>query len=666
MFLKEGFRMSVLRKYGKSSIVFLFLFFGLLTAANANSCIPRDHVASGNALYGGLSDVIDVIVGMVTDMLFGEIRGFNNLNAITFGYGDRNWEQGTVYKIFMSITQDIRFQTVFYLCVVLLIAYLGFSFSMGYSKLSTSEIITQFLKIGVVIFFTTPPGWNFYCEYIIKNVLEASRYFNRAIIASMYNVAIEKVSSPFQPINMVIDIIINPDTWTKLGAIFFTQGFLFASLILVIMLYCIVTCAIVLGKATILYIATIMMSALLLSIGPVFAVCILFDKTKPYFSKWVTNLLGLFFQQYLLFLGFFIFCVIIAAMLKGVFYFETCYGPLMFIKIKILMPKFIKDIVSVISSVIKFIGFKPIVLPEYIVYQKIEIFSGQAPTASVFDLPTNIFSVASIFVVAMLFSKFIDMVTDIGTKLTDAGMSASKYAESGMNLLTAAQDQVTDTAKDAAKGAMTGAPIRAAIRGAGYLQKKLDNKIKQNEALGKSTKWLTALNVVGNVLTLGAGQVGKGYTKVFNSKAEIEENKAIMKNQGIAQDVMSQQIDKLIDSGAIKDPSELTDEHREAINDAIKAELKKSGHSGVFDKDGKEVPISDHMIELSLNSKITRYFDLVPNQNPIQNPLKYLKNVLTPGNNISPNLTPSNYSTGKMAKAGRWLRRQARKVGRKF
>jgi type IV secretory pathway VirB6-like protein len=603
---------------------------------------------------------------MITDMLFGEIGGFNNLNTIAFGYGDRNWEQGTVYKIFMSITQDIRFQTVFYLCVVLLIAYLGFSFAMGYSKLSTTEIITQFLKIGVVIFFTTPPGWNFYCEYIIKNVLEASRYFNRAIIASMYNVAIEKVSSPFQPINMVIDVIIHPDTWTKLGAIFFTQGFLFASLILVIMLYCIATCAIVLGKATILYIATIMMSALLLSIGPVFAVCILFDKTKLYFSKWVTNLLGLFFQQYLLFLGFFIFCVIIAAMLKGVFYFETCYGPLMFIKIKILMPKFIKDIISVFSAIGKFFGAKPIALPEYIVYQKIPIFSGQTPTASVFDLPTNIFSVASIFVVAMLFSKFIDMVTDIGTKLTDAGMMASKYAESGMNLLTAAQDKVTDKAKGAAIGAMTGQQVLGAIRGLGYVQAALDNKIKKNEALGKSAGGWKALSAAINIGTLGTFKASKGISKLLNTKAEIEENKAIRKNQGIAQDVMSQEIDKLIDSGAIKDPSELTDEHRESINDAIKAELKKSGHSGVFDEKGKEVPISDYMIELSLNSKITRYFDLMPNQNPFQNPFKYAKNALTPGNNISPNLAPSNYSTGKMAKAGRWLRRQGRKVGRKF
>jgi type IV secretory pathway VirB6-like protein len=636
MFSKEVFRIGVLRKYGKSMIVFLFLFFGLLTTANSNSCIPRDHVG-GNTMYVGISQVIDTVVGMITDILFGEIK------FESFGYGDRVWEQGTVYKIFMSITQDARFQTVFYLCVVLLISYLGLSFSMGYSKLSTAEMVMQFLKIGFVIFFTTPSGWDFYFEHVIKNVLEASRYFNRAIIASMYNVAIEKVSSPFQPINMVFDVIIHPDTWTKMVAILFTQGFLFSSLILVVMLYCVVTTLITLGKATILYIATIMMSSLLLSIGPMFVVCILFEKTKTYFSKWVTNLLGLFFQQYLLFLGFFIFCVIIAAMLKGIFYFETCYGPLMFVKIKIIMPKFIKDIISVVSSIIRWFGGKADVkLPEYIVYIKIPIFSGQAPTASVFDLPTNIFSIASVFVVAMLFSKFIEAVTDIGTTLTDAGMSASKFSDSGLKGLNFAQDYATQKGKDWAVKAMTGAPARWALRTSGKLLDKLNNKIKQNQALGKSTGFLKALKVMGYI----PGQIGRLFNGLFNSKEQIDKNDAIIKNQHKIQDIMAQKVDKLIEDGVIKDPSELTPDQKDQIIDEVKAELKKVGHSGVFDKNGNELPISDDMIDLAFNGKIKRYLDML----------------FIPVRTISPNLSPSNYRTGKLAKKGRWLRRQIRKV----
>ena len=609
-----------------SFLTILLLFTNVAKAEKA--CLPRDHATMKEM---GLGYVVDNIVGIITDQIFGPIPG-NTVNIFqpnTASWGNRDWDQGIVKKMFLSITTDAKFLVLFYLSVTLLITYLGVSFAMGYSTLSSSQLLKEFLKIGIIIFFVTPAGWDFYLEFIVKNILEASRYFNKAIIASMYNIPIESVSSPFQPINMILSLIFNEYTWSKMASLMFAGGFLFAILVLVVILYILVTAVIVLFKAVILYATTIIIASVLLSVGPVFAVFALFDKTRSYFNKWITNLVGIFMQQYILFLGFFLFCVIITAMLKGVFYFESCMGVAMAIKFKVAMPQFIKDIVGGISSMLKALSFgtfKGIKLGEWLFNVSWPIFYSYMPTQPIHSFPANIFSIAGIFIVTMMFGKFIDMVSDLGSELANADLKASSIApKAAMEGLTKIQKGADSVAAEAAKDVVTGRAALVVSRAPGAAQDYLDQKIASREAAGKKGLVTKALKAINKPVSLAASVADKtGFSnlaKLVQTDDKINRMRAIESNQVMARKIMDKEIADRVGKGSLSKGATVADlgpQDKKEIDEAVKRGLMEKGHSGVFktdkyyDSNGKEhtkvteLPIEAGFVEESLKAKIVR------------------------------------------------------------
>lgn len=592
--------MSLKKKLGA---VFILLFY-FFQAASVNfaladsACIPQDHVTDRDTFFGTLPDTI---VELLTTQVFGGIKSGGE-------YMDRKWDEGMVYKIFMGILGDIRFQTVFYLCAVLLVAYLGFSFALGYSKMSTPDLLKMFLKIAVVIFFTSPTGWETYLDLIVKNVLGGARYFNRAIIASMYNVPLEEVTSPFAPINLVISPFADKNTWLKLTSLFWANGFLFTAMLVVVFLYTIITAILILAKAVVLYATTIIISSLLLSIGPIFAICILFERTSSYFNKWITNLIGIFLQQYLLFLGFFIFCVIMAAMIKGLFYFESCMGTAFAIKIKLKMPKFIADlvggIVNLINTLVWWAGVKVPRLPEYILDLSIPIIKAYIVSVPVFDIPSDIFSAGALFGAATLFGKFIDTVSNIGSEISGADIRASSHAQPLTDTLGKYQTAATSSMLSAAVSAGTGRFILTGSQAAERLQNRVNTSVAKRVGAGDNGKMTSALKGFSKVLNLPAG-ISKNN---FHSTEKIDKLRRIESLQATAEAKTKEVLKKHLGRDAtVQDVANLTDEQQDMIREEVRTNLKENIPSGLKDKEGKDIPLSDEMIDEVYNTKVTKY-----------------------------------------------------------
>lgn len=580
-------------------------FSSFWSANAADACIPKDHVVNKQTFFGTFPDLV---VGLISNQIFGKMR-----DVASGDFMDRKWSDGMVYKIYMGIVQDIRFQTVFYLCVVLVIAFLGVSFTLGYSNFSTSELLSHFIKIAIVVFLTTPAGWDTYLELIVKNVVGASRYFNKAIIASMYNVPISQVTSPFAPIDLVISAFTDNNTWNKMLAIFWAAGFLFSIMLLIVFLYTLVTAIIILMKATILYATTIIISSTLLAIGPVFAICILFEKTKTYFTKWLTNLIGIFMQQYLLFLGFFLFCVIMAAMVKGLLYFEACWQVVLGIRFMVKMPGWLKTVLDAIISAINWLlgwlGVRIPPVPEYIINVFIPILKSWGIMGPIFDLPANIFSAGSLFIVSMLFSKFVDSVSDLGTEIAGADLKASDVAKPMTDKLSEVQASATSGFASAAASAMSGKMLLDGVHAAGSARDYLETAAAKREAEGKTGGLTTLMRGTASALSVPAA-----LGKVVQSKAKIDRMRAIEGNQAIAETSVKKQIAKLVGKGKqYKDITEMPDEEKEEIVTQAKAEVRQKGHSGIF-RNGQEIPIDDDFVDESMDARITKYMPQVGNK----------------------------------------------------
>jgi len=450
------------------SIVLISL---MVTSESQANCIPANHDTTGSLT--SFVSIFDSIVGIISDLIFGPRVQGGEIN-----FANRKWEQGTVYAIFTGITNNLAFKTVFYLSVIFYISFLGVQFAVGSAKVSANDLLFRYLKIALIVFFFSPAGWQIYLDLIVSNILETTRWMNRAITASMYNVSISEVSSPFEPIDMIIGVITSSETWIKVGALFWSNGFLFTIMLLVIFLYVIVMALIVLAKVILTYISLLTLTSILLSIGPIFVLCALFEKTKSYFQNWIKNLLGLFFEQYLLFLSFFLFCLILSLMIKALLAFEICKGPVIEFQFIIPMPDWLKSLINGFFSAVSWLGIKPPALGDYIIRETYVIYYDYRPVKLALDIPSNIFTAAGIFIVASMFIKFLDGVSAISKEITSVGGFNDKKEPSNpfQKALTNSANKITSDAMTATASVASG---YAAIAAPNYLKNKSQELSKE-------------------------------------------------------------------------------------------------------------------------------------------------------------------------------------------
>jgi type IV secretory pathway VirB6-like protein len=587
-------------------IATLCILFYFNNSLGAPPCHPRDH-ENYNLTNHGFANIIDGVVGIVSDQLLGKRKGANftsiftgSSNSSNVDFGDRFWNNGMIYKMFMSLTQNPNFQVIFYLCVILYVAFLGISFSVGTAGLSAKDMIQRFVKIGIIIFFTTPTGWEAYLELIVKNVLVSARYFNTAIIASMYNLPNEAIKNPFQPIDMVFSIVFHEVTWIKIASLIFSGSLLFTLLLLVVLVFVVLICLLVLIKVGILYTTTIVIATVLLCIGPLFFICLLFEKTRTYFTKWMQNLVGVFMQQYMLFLGFFIFCVIITNLIKGLFYFEVCYAPVITLSFTVKTPTVFINILDAVFTAVNWIPGVNLsavkILPEYIINKKLPIFYYFMPIGATFDLPGDIFTGAALFIVTSIFNKFVDVVMGLGSEIADANeTNAAKLApKAALDKINKMQTDVSKYAGKFTAGIATGSGI---VQGSHWMLQK--RQAWQSKASDESDKSLTSragrfFARAGLKVTTPLGAAAGNVEKFYQSEATIQRNRATVENSKIVNETMKAEIKKLKDSGAITNENQLTDDHRKSIKSAVETELMKRGFTGEIDKNtNKATKFSD-------------------------------------------------------------------------
>ena len=600
----------------------------LLASCGMNQvCIGKDATSvkdnsGANASLSGKNSpvsIIETVLGSVLNQLYGSpIGGINS--------GNRHWEDGAVYRIYNGIVGDAKFQVVFYLSVVLMLTFLGASFTLGLLNITIPELSKHLWRMSVVIFFVNPSGWEVYNSFIVGNILSGSRYFNRVIIASMYNTSIENVQSPFQPIDLILRYI-SVATFFKLIGMFFSNGVIYGFILCVIICHAMLTFILVFAKAVILYVTTLVMSAVLLSVGPIFFVFYLFDKTDSFFKKWITGLFGLFLQQYLLFIGFFIFCVIGSSLIAALLFFEACWMPVMSIHFMIPMPAWLKDLImgiiqgiNYMLAALKIFGIDEQIgsdfLPDRIVDLSIPFIFFFASPLSLITVGPGLFDGASLFVVALIFSKFVETISDIGAEIAGADLKASGFAKGALDGITAAQGKVDEKATEQIKSAYKN-PARisdglkqmrnntwanstksgilgSAQRGLGSIAKLLG---QAGGAIDKGPLGLLANKITGkkgdDIFRSSFNDAFTALTQPAND--ETKQNRATLDNHKMARQVFAQEFEKLKNENKkldTKDQLSLSDIASRA-EDAARSHVLEHGKTGKVDASGKEIKFNN-------------------------------------------------------------------------
>jgi len=249
--------------------------------------------------------------------------------------------EGILARLYKGLVTSPSYQAIIKLSLILMLTFYGFSYLLGLTSFTQSEMLSRLLKIGFIYLMIGENGWEIYNATFVK-------FFKAGVDYLVFSVA-----GAFEGSNTLKSYIATGNFYDKsilfagvdknLMLIFSSQviakilGLLFVSLFGVFYVYLIFQSLMMyifaVSNALLLYLTTQVFISVLLALGPIFFVFLIFEKTKEMFGKWIDNLMSFALQQIFLLTVFSFFNVLIYDMVKFILSYKVCWIPIFTIRI---------------------------------------------------------------------------------------------------------------------------------------------------------------------------------------------------------------------------------------------------------------------------------------------------------------------------------------------
>jgi type IV secretory pathway VirB6-like protein len=238
----------------------------------------------------------------------------NDITTPVFNSLDR-----TSKIIYESFAADIRFQNIMKMSLMIYIMIWGAQFILGLSSTTARDAVVRMLKIAVVIQLFNTNSWDFFNEYFFKLFTEGKDFLITAVTGDNSS----DRSGIFGFVDDVFYIFFSAETWKKFLA-------LIPSLIGLVYMFMFITVIciylVALSEAFIVYLITITVISLLLSIAPMFFVAALFERTKKLFFNWIKALTDYAMQPVVLFAVLYVVNQLFMTFWNNATDYDVCYG----------------------------------------------------------------------------------------------------------------------------------------------------------------------------------------------------------------------------------------------------------------------------------------------------------------------------------------------------
>ena len=279
-------------------------------------------VGRGNGYEDGL---LEFLVSLVEDTMLGEVDA----------NGDR--QGGIIQFMYQSIVQDTNFITVLQIALSLYIALFGAAHMFGLTEWSKQEVMSRILKIGLILFFTSPTSWYFYNKIIVGFFKDSMDYVvammmnlsdsnidptSMTVISQMDRAADTSNATRFSYIDVIIKKLLSVATAKKVFGLFFGTYY---GILLIPVTYAVIAYFVyVMLWAAVAYTINIMKIIFVLSLGPIFICFTLFSHTASMFKSWLGYLGGRSFEIIMLFSVLYNFVNLIDQNFTNLLSFRTC------------------------------------------------------------------------------------------------------------------------------------------------------------------------------------------------------------------------------------------------------------------------------------------------------------------------------------------------------
>ena len=334
-------------------------------------------------------------------------------------------------KLFKAFTQSANYQAAVGAALVLTVVFFGVGFTIGVVQVSFGQILTRLVKIAIIGALISPSGWTFFSQYVVAFFADGTDDIIKTVMAIGTSSDAPPVgATPFYQLDKIATFILQPQTIIAiLGTVF--AGGPFSWAIGGLMMMCVWSFFKMIVGALQTYAVSYVARSLILGVAPIFFVFLLFERTKNLFMSWVNALVNLSLRPILLFTFLSFFIVMIKSAATDMLGVELCWSQF-------------SSSVQGTTNKTSFWRFKDPATGALMTGK----LSWQGPVECLFtgkqsdgkpcqEFPINIIDILSFLILVYLAQRFISVIDNICSELSNAFVSL----QGGSSLNTYLQQQ---------------------------------------------------------------------------------------------------------------------------------------------------------------------------------------------------------------------------------
>jgi type IV secretory pathway VirB6-like protein len=266
---------------------------------------------------------------------------------------DSGWQM-----IYVRIIKNTHFKRIVMVALSLYVILYALLFTLGYVRITQSDMITRFIKIAIVAFVISDQSLSWFLTYVKPLFWQGMDWLMVAASNNTSNGS-NVDNNIFYFADVSLGKFFNKDMWIRIAALLFTIPTLPMGLMLI---SAFIQYFLIIFQMMLVYIFAMIGISFMFAIAPFMILAYLFDVTKPMFDSWVRFLVSFSIQPFLMIATFLIVNQATMTILMGALNYKAKFGCA--ITLHIFLPNPLYYIISVGSSFIDII--LPICLAGYL------------------------------------------------------------------------------------------------------------------------------------------------------------------------------------------------------------------------------------------------------------------------------------------------------------
>lgn len=480
---------------------------------------------------------------------------------------------GQAERIYKLLIADSRYKAIVTISLVMMVTFYGLTFLMGVSEINHAELVNRVIKIGLIYLFIGEAGWQWFDTFVVKFFKDGTDYL-AFLMASSFDTSGEisraiddgnyyDKSVLFSSVDNVFNLFFSDAVLKKISALLFASIFGWAYLLIICLSFMLYVYAV--ANAVLLYLTAQVFISILFTLGPIFFIFTLFEKTKEMFDNWIKQLIGFSLQQIFLLTTLAFFNMMMYEVIKMSLGFKICWDDVWTINIIVR--------ISLLS------WWNIASLPPRTDSQS-EVGNIGNPEG----IP-SLFTILFIWIIASLMNKFIGFMTELASQIS-GGLSATSLSAGVSSAVSEVKKSLKSSASDFAEKRGINKKFQEvdrALFGSGKLADADRAKAKETRKLLGSQK--SRGNAAGDKAVKEKMAKLKKEGKSMSKEDKAQTRKDAMLNEYKRMGMSDKEIDTVMNDKGIK-PSE-------ASASAVAGSAISAIRSGSLWKSGNEKSASD-------------------------------------------------------------------------